>query len=72
MAWNVVCARCGFQYKNNELRREWTGLRVCGTCWDKRNPQDKLKAKMDKQLPPWTQPEPEPVFTDGVNDWDAL
>lgn len=60
--WNVVCSRCGFEYKARQLRMEWTGLRVCsgpGTnnCHEARQPQDFVKGKADKQAPPWTQPE---------------
>lgn len=60
--WNVVCSRCGCQYKARQLRLEWNGLRVCsgpGTndCWDPKHPQMSVTGKADKQAPPWTQPE---------------
>jgi len=29
-----ICDRCGLQYKLKQLRLEWTGLKVCRTCWD--------------------------------------
>lgn len=62
--WNVICDRCGFEYKSNQLRKEWTGLRVCSgpntnDCWEPRHPQDHLKGKADRQAPPWTRPETE-------------
>lgn len=56
--WNVQCDRCGFEYKSSELRKEWTGLRVCRKCWEARHPQDLLKGKVDRQAPPWVRPEP--------------
>jgi hypothetical protein len=28
--------RCGFKYRLNELKKEWTGLRVCKPCFDPR------------------------------------
>lgn len=72
--WNVVCDRCGGQFKARQLALEWTGLRVCrgkGTndCWEKRHPQDHVKGKEDKQSPPWVRPRPEgePEIT---NSWD--
>jgi hypothetical protein len=34
------CDRCGFVYKLSQLHYEWTGFRVCTTCWDPRHPQD--------------------------------
>ena len=60
--WEAQCDRCGLNYKARQLRREWTGLRVCsgpGTsdCWEPRHPQDYLKGKPDRQAPPWTRPE---------------
>lgn len=59
MAWRVICQRCGFKKWNHELKREWTGLRVCAdTCWEPRHPQDFVRAKPDKQNPPWVSPEP--------------
>tara|TARA_R110000782_G_scaffold218427_1_gene305776 strand:- start:10087 stop:10353 length:267 start_codon:yes stop_codon:yes gene_type:complete len=61
--WNVICDRCGFEYKSRQLRKEWTGLRVCdgaGTneCFETRNPQDFLRGRKDQQNPPWVRPEP--------------
>lgn len=59
--WNVICDRCGVQYKNVDLRQEWTGLRVCKTCYEPRHPQDFVRGKSDNQAPPWTRPEPEGI-----------
>lgn len=56
--WNAVCDRCGFEFKSDKLRREWTGLRVCSNCFDFRHPQEFLKGKADRQAPPWVRPEP--------------
>lgn len=30
------CDRCGFVYKLRTLKYEWSGWRVCSTCWDPR------------------------------------
>lgn len=64
--WNAVCDRCGFKYKSGKLRKEWTGLMVCsgtGTndCWEARHPQENIKAKADRQAPPWVRPDGEGV-----------
>lgn len=56
--WNAICDRCGREYKNVDLRLEWTGLRVCRKCWEPRHPQDFVRGKPDKQAPPWVRPEP--------------
>lgn len=65
--WKAVCQRCGHDFKNTQLRLEWTQLRVCsgpGTndCWEPRHPQDNVKGKADRQSPRWVSPEPEPIF----------
>lgn len=59
--WLACCMRCGFTFRNTQLRLEWTGLRVCGECLDQRHPQDLLTGVADRQAPPWTSPEPEDV-----------
>lgn len=28
------CSRCGWIWKLNQLRYEWSGLKVCPDCWD--------------------------------------
>lgn len=65
--WNAICDRCGFKYKSRQIRREWTGLRVCSgadtnNCWEPRHPQDFVRGKADRQNPPWTRPEGAEVF----------
>jgi hypothetical protein len=62
MAWNAICDRCGFQYKSDQLRKEWTGLMVCPKDWEPRHPQDFVKGVRDDQRVPWVRPEPEPIF----------
>lgn len=34
MSAQGICDRCGWQYALRNLRKEWTGLMVCPTCWD--------------------------------------
>lgn len=65
--WNALCDRCGFKFKARQLRKEWTGLMVCSgsatnDCWEPRNAQEKLRAKADRQSPPWVRPD-----TDGTD-----
>lgn len=60
--WNVICDRCGFKFKARSLREEWTGLRVCGDCWEARHPQERVRGKQDRQAPPWARPELEDEF----------
>ena len=30
----AMCDRCGIEVKYVNLKLEWTGLKVCGDCWD--------------------------------------
>jgi hypothetical protein len=32
----AICDRCGFTYRLDELRTEWTNLKVCDGCYDAR------------------------------------
>lgn len=32
-AWGQ-CQRCAFKFRLNDLKLEWSGLRVCDECWD--------------------------------------
>lgn len=58
-----VCQRCDFKYDLHCLRKEWTGLRVCPECWDKR--PENLRApyvKPEGLVKPNASPELEPEF----------
>lgn len=64
---NAICDRCGFKYKLSQLRKEWTGLKVCdgaGTnrCWESRHPQDFVRGKTDRQTVREPRPEPADTF----------
>ena len=72
--WKVACDRCGCEYLSGQLRKEWTGLRVCSGadtngCWEPRHPQEAVRGKSDRQAPPWVRPVPEPVFATSRR-WD--
>lgn len=61
-SWNATCMRCGYQRKADQIKLEWTGLRVCHECFEERHPQDYVRGRKDKQSPPWTSPEPDDYF----------
>lgn len=42
------CQRCGFEYRQKELKKEWTNLIVCPDCYEPRHPQDFVRAAPDK------------------------
>jgi hypothetical protein len=54
--WLAVCDRCGVTKWNDGLRLEWTGLRVCGKCWEPRHPQEYVQGVKDDQAPDWARP----------------
>lgn len=58
MSWSVTCDVCGFNFLNDELKKRWDGMMVCDKDWEPRHPMDFLKTKPDKQMVPWTRPEP--------------
>lgn len=55
--WSAICDRCGFRFHSDRIKTEWTGLKVCGSCWETRNPQDFLRLHPEKIVPNWTRPE---------------
>lgn len=57
-----ICDRCGFEYPLSQLRKEWTGLKVCRADYDRRHPQEFVRGVADKQSVPDPRPEPAPVF----------
>ena len=64
-SWNTICDRCGYKRKSEDIRKEWTGLRVCrDTCWEKRHPQEFVRGRKDDQSVPWTRSEGADVETD--------
>jgi hypothetical protein len=59
-----ICPRCGFLVEpHTKLRPEWTGLRVCGKCWDPRPPETRPPSVRPEGLPvKHPAPEPTPIF----------
>jgi hypothetical protein len=53
--WKAVCDRCGLDHLSNELRLEWTGLRVCNECFEERHPQEAVRGVPESNIP-WARP----------------
>tara|TARA_R110000744_G_scaffold31183_1_gene73492 strand:+ start:1047 stop:1409 length:363 start_codon:yes stop_codon:yes gene_type:complete len=34
-----ICDRCGWQCRYLEMKKEWTGLKVCEECYEPKHPQ---------------------------------
>ena len=46
----ALCDRCAFEYKLNELKEEWNGLKVCPDCYEPKHPQlEPLTATADPE-----------------------
>lgn len=65
-----ICDRCGFRRPLDQLRKEWTGLKVCSDCFDRRHPQDFVRGVPDPQHVPDPRPEPADVFVE-INEVQA-
>ena len=71
--WNAICDVCGFKFKASQLKKRWDGFMVCDKDWERRHPQDFLKAKPDSPTPPWTRPVvPDDFVEFGPVDGDSL
>lgn len=61
-SWNIICQRCGFKKKAEEVKKEWTGLMVCHPCFEHRHPQDFLRGRQEKIGVPYSVPESTDTF----------
>lgn len=70
----AVCQRCDFKYDLRSLRKEWTGLRVCPDCWDRRPENLRVPpVKPEGKVKRGASPELDPVFTvPGPPDKESL
>jgi hypothetical protein len=68
------CDRCGFERRNYDTKKEWTGLIVCADeCYETRHPQDNVRGVKDQQKVPNPRPEPADYFlTDNEVTRDSL
>lgn len=61
-AWNAICDRCGFQFKNYQLRQTWDNLRVCPSCFETKHPSDITHTIPVERPVPWTRTQGDLVF----------
>jgi hypothetical protein len=65
--WLVICDRCGFQRKSDQVMKTWDNFMVCApstgkTCFETRHPQEFVRTKIDDMSVPFTRPQPADVF----------
>ena len=68
-SWNITCDRCSKKTKADEIKKEWTGFLVCPVCFEHRQPQDFVKARVDKITVPFQRPRPPDVFINSCSAW---
>ena len=61
--WNVTCDVCSKKIKAHEAKPRWDGFIVCPEDYETRQPQDFVKAQVDKITVPFTRPIPTLIFT---------
>lgn len=56
--WKIVCDQCGFVRYASQVSKQWNGLIVCSdTCFEERHPQEFVRGRIDRQVPPFVRPE---------------
>jgi hypothetical protein len=66
----ACCDRCAFNVRFWNLRREWTGLMVCGPCWDPR-PAELTPPRIGPEGVPLPNARPDPGDVLGANTTTA-
>lgn len=54
--FNLYCDVCARKIKAQDAKHRWDGLIVCHADWEPRQPQDFVKAKIDKITIPFARP----------------
>lgn len=70
--WLYRCQRCGFTVYASQTRKEWTGLRVCGRCWEPRHPQDFVRGVKDDIAPPFANAPSDAFLLPNEVDYDNI
>lgn len=52
--WKYDCPRCSFTFPSSDIRKEWTGLYVCRSCWEPKHPQLMIKIRPETAVPAFT------------------
>lgn len=60
-SYNMVCDRCGFEFKSHQLRKDWQGLMVCRKDYEPRHPLDFIRTRPEKASVPVARPEAEDI-----------
>jgi hypothetical protein len=58
----AICDRCGQQFFLRELKKEWTGFKVCNECYEPKHPQLEPKRGINEPIAVY-EPRPDGVQT---------
>jgi hypothetical protein len=66
----AICDRCGQKFFLKELKKEWTGFKVCQECYEPKHPQLEPKRGINEPIAV-REPRPEAVSTVRVSVWQG-
>lgn len=66
----AICDRCGQRYFLRELKKEWTGFKVCQECYEPKHPQLEPKRGINEPIAVY-EPRPDVVSTVRVSVWQG-
>jgi NAD-dependent SIR2 family protein deacetylase len=69
-ASQAICDRCGQQYYLKELKKEWTGFKVCQECYEPKHPQLEPKRGINEPIAVY-EPRPDGVQTVLISVWNG-
>jgi hypothetical protein len=58
----AICDQCGQRFPYSELKKEWTGFKVCQECYEPKHPQLEPKRGINEPIAIY-EPRPESVST---------
>jgi hypothetical protein len=67
-----ACHRCGFWFPSTEIKKEWTGLLVCGPCWEPRHEQTLIKVHGEKAFPSFVSKDGTDTFLHSCDAYSIL
>lgn len=66
----AICDRCGQRYFLRELKKEWTGFKVCPECYEPKHPQLEPKRSINEPIAVYD-PRPDVRSTVTVSLWQG-
>ena len=58
--WKFACHRCGFWYPSSEIKKEWTGVMACRSCFETKHPQLTIRVREETAVPSYVSKDVDP------------